>query len=82
MYRDRTSDEITITIWKRPLCTNATRFSEIKNNAFCHSNISYCSEFRYLANECLQVGYLFLVIDIHAVTSSFTPMDAQEVAPL
>ena len=26
--------------WKSPLCMNATQFSEIKDSAFCHSNIS------------------------------------------
>ena len=36
---------VTSIIWMRPLFINATQFSEIKNNSFCHSNIS---ELRWL----------------------------------
>ena len=36
---------VTSIIWMRPLFINATLFSEIKNNSFCHSNIS---ELRWL----------------------------------
>ena len=40
-----------VTIWKRPLCMNAIKFSDVKNNAFCQSNISELKGYSYCSTS-------------------------------